>query len=176
MDSTLTDVTGKRCVPLTGNYTKMFLILTRFAGDFVSGKSYFSSWDSSIGGHVVYSTSPAGTLTASENGVTPPRATLSVTMVPNKWYCLFLTFTSATKMAAWYCNGVKVATDGAYAAVGVDHVGPDPSTAIGGIPTLGGWTANTDFLECAVWSSVLTTPMVAEETARLATLYGITLN
>jgi hypothetical protein len=179
MNSTLGDATGKRCVPLTGDYTKMFIILTRNAADFTTGnKAYFSSWKDPVGGHFILPISPAGTIATSENGVTPPRAILSVTMIPNKWYCLFVTFTSANKMAGWYCNGVKAGTDVAYSASTEDHWAADPPTCISGVASAGvlGWTANTDWLECAVWNSALTAPMVAEETTRLATLYGITLN
>jgi hypothetical protein len=173
MDSTLTDATGKRCIPLTGDYTRMFLVLTRLATDFSSSKFYFGSFNN--GGHSVATSTVAGQIFTGADGL-QPRSTMAVTMLPNKWYCVFLTFTLATRTAAWYCNGIKVGTDGTYVVTAADHVVADPHTCIGGVNGVPGWTANSDFLECATWASVLTASMVTEETTRLAALYGITLN
>jgi hypothetical protein len=172
-DSTLTDVTLKRCIPLTGDYTRMFTVFTRVAADFQANRTYFGSWNN--GGHIIVSSAAnVGTIYTGENGGVI-RSAMATTMVPNKWYCIFLTYTSATKMASWYCNGAKVGTDGAYNQ-SFDHTVADPHTCIGGVNGVTGWTPNSDILECAVWNSVLTAPMVVEETTRLATLYGISLN
>jgi Carbohydrate esterase, sialic acid-specific acetylesterase len=179
MDSTLTDVSGKRCIPVTGEYTRMFLVLTRAAADYQVNKFYFGSWNQ--GGHVIVcSAANVGTIYTGSNGGNI-QSTMAINMVPNKWYCVFLTCanspTNATiKNAAWYCNGVKVGTDGTYLAQPFDHIVADPNTCIGGVNGVTGWTPNSDFLECATWGSVLTAAMVTEETNRLATLYGITLN
>jgi hypothetical protein len=150
----------------------MFLILTRVAADFAAGRTYFASWNG--GGHFIASTAVAGQLYTGESGGII-KSTMSVTMAPNKWYCVFLTYTSATKIHSWYCNGAKSGPDTAYVS-NVDHIVADPITCLGGVNGYGGWTANTDYLECAVWGSVLTPAMVVEETNRLSSLYGITLN